>query len=391
MLAEKSAQAEVRMRRVSLIVSLVNLIILTTPGIASAQIGKSVAVAAGTPEDAEISAIYAAQDPAQKIALLEKFSAEHATGDLALLADQLYVSAYIAEKNYDKAFEYGDKALTIDPDNFETAVNLVRAAEQSGDSAKMLHYGDITGGILARYKSSSAPAGTSAADWEQTKAEKLKAADPDVQYVEYAFYGSAVKATDPAARAQMLDHYVAAFPDSPYTKNAEIGTVLAYQAARDNAKMLDAAEKALKDDPNNTTVLVLVADYWSDRNQQLTVAETDAKKALAALPAEAKPEGLTHAQWQEQVSMQKGLALSALGEVYVNQGKNVAAIQSFQQASPLLKADNFSYGRNLYRWGFTLAKMRRIVEARRILTQAVNVDSPYRSLARQTLEKIGGQ
>lgn len=89
--------------------------------------------------------------------------------------------------------------------------------------------------------------------------------------------------------------------------------------------------------------------------------------------------------------MQKGLALSALGEVYVNQGKNVAAIQSFQQASPLLKADHFSYGRNLYRWGFTLAKMRRIAEARRILTQAVNVDSPYRSLARQTLEKIGAQ
>ena len=379
------------MRRVILLVSLVNLIILATAGIASAQIGKSVAVAAGTPEDAEVSAIYAAQDPAQKIALLDKFSTEHATGDLALLADQLYVSAYIAEKNYDKAFEYGDKALAIDPDNFETAVNLVRAAEQSGDAARMLHYGDITGGILARYKALPAPTGTSAADWEQTKAEKLKAADPDVQYVEYAFYGSAVKATDPATRAQMLGHYAAAFPDSPYTKNAEIGTVLAYQAARDNAKMLDAAQRALKDDPNNTTVLVLVADYWSDRNQQLTVAEADAKKALAALPAEVKPEGLSDAQWQEQASMQKGLALSALGEVYVNQGKNVAAIQSFQEASPLLKADNFSYGRNLYRWGFTLAKMRRIAEARRILTQAVNVDSPYRSLARQTLAKIGGQ
>jgi tetratricopeptide (TPR) repeat protein len=335
---QRIKQAEVRMRRASFIISVITAIILATAGIASAQIGKSVAVAAGTPEDAAVSAIYAAQDPAQKIALLDKFSAEHATGDLALLADQLYVSAYIAEKNYDKAFEYGDKALTIDPDNFGTAVNLVRAAEQSGDSTKMLRYGDITGRILARFKASSAPAGTSAADWEQTKAEKLKAADPDVRYAEYAFYSSAVKTADAATRAQMLDHYVAAFPDSPHTKNAEIGTVLAYQAARDNAKMLDAAQKALKDDPNNTTVLVLVADYWSDRNQQLTLAEADAKKALAALPEVTKPEGLSDAQWQEQVSMQKGLALSALGEVYVNQGKNVAAIQSFQQASPLLKA-----------------------------------------------------
>jgi len=160
--------------------------------------------------------------------------------------------------------------------------------------------------ILARYRASPAPAGGSATDWERTKAEKLKAIDPDMQYVEYAFYSSAIKAADPATRAEMLDHYVVAFPDSLYTKNAEIGAVLAYQAARDNAKMLDAAEKALKDDPNNTTVLVLVADYWSDRNQQLALAEADAKKALAELPAEAKPGGLTDAQWQEQASMQKG-------------------------------------------------------------------------------------
>ncbi|MGH9780374.1 MAG: hypothetical protein ACRD33_01025 [Candidatus Acidiferrales bacterium] len=374
----------------SLFISVISAMILMTAGTCPAQIGKTVAIAAGTPEDAEVSAIDAAKDPAQKIALLDKFSAEHATGDFALLADQLYVNAYTAEKNNDKAFEYGDKALAIDPDSFVTAVNLVRAAGQAGDSAKMLHYGDIAGGILARYKALPEPAGSSAAVWEQTKAEKLKAVDPDVQYVEYTFYSSGVKATDPATRAQMLDHYATAFPDSPYTKNAEIGSVLAYQAAKDNAKMLAAADKALKDDPNNTTVLVLVADYWSDRNQQLTVAEADARKALAALPAAPKPEGLSDAQWQEQASMQKGLALSALGEVYVSQGKNAAAIQSFQQASPLLKADNFSYGRNLYRWGFTLAKIRRIAEARRILREAVNVNSPYRGLAEQTLKKIGG-
>ena len=55
---------------------------------ASAQIGKSVAVAAGTPEDKDLAAIYAAPDGPDKIALLDKFMADHGTGDLALLGDQ---------------------------------------------------------------------------------------------------------------------------------------------------------------------------------------------------------------------------------------------------------------------------------------------------------------
>src|SRR5580658_6074901 len=85
---------------------------------AAAQMGKSVSVAAGTPEDKELNEINSATDPAQKIALLDKFSAAHPTGDLALMADQIYLNAYLEQKNYDKAVEYGEKALAIDPDAF---------------------------------------------------------------------------------------------------------------------------------------------------------------------------------------------------------------------------------------------------------------------------------
>jgi tetratricopeptide (TPR) repeat protein len=79
-----------------------------------------------------------------------------------------------------------------------------------------------------------------------------------------------------------------------------------------------------------------------------------------------------------------------LGQVYVNNDDNAKAIESFKQASPLLKSDAFSYGRNLYRWGFTLAKMKRIPEARKVLTEAVSINSPYKAKAQETLNKIGG-
>jgi tetratricopeptide (TPR) repeat protein len=374
------------MRRIILSVAL----IFAAATAATAQIGKFVGVPAGTPEDAAVSAIYAATDPAQKIALLDKFAAEHPTGDMALLADQLYVSAYMDEKNYDKAFEYGDKALAIDPDNFATAVNLVRAAQEAGDADKMVRYGGVCGGILTRYKASPAPAGISAADWDEKKKETIAGVQQDINYVASVFYDAAYKTADPAAKAKQLEEFAADFSDSPDAINAEEGIVFAYQAAKDTPKMLSAAEKVLKDDPSNVTILVFLADYWSDKGDHLSEAEADANKAIAALPTQTKPEGMTDDQWQQQNSLQRGIALSALGEIDVLQGRNLPAIKTFEEASPLLKPNAFSYGRNLYRWGFTLAKMRRIPEARRILTQAVDTKSAYSGLAEQTLNRIGG-
>jgi tetratricopeptide (TPR) repeat protein len=99
---------------------------------------------------------------------------------------------------------------------------------------------------------------------------------------------------------------------------------------------------------------------------------------------------VTDQQWAQQNDLQKGMALSSLGQVYVNRTKNLQAVEVFKQANPLLKQNDYMYGRNLYRLGFTLAKMRKTAEARTVLAQAIQVNSPFRPLAQQTLDKIGG-
>ena len=118
-------------------------LILTTT--ASAQIGKSVSVAAGTPEDKDLAAIYAAPDGPDKIALLDKFMADHGTGDLALLGDQLYAQTYLAQKNYAKVYEYGDKALALDPDDFSALILMMHAADEQGDAQKIYALGEKVG------------------------------------------------------------------------------------------------------------------------------------------------------------------------------------------------------------------------------------------------------
>jgi tetratricopeptide (TPR) repeat protein len=357
---------------------------------ASAQIGKSVSVSAGTPEDKALADIYAAPDGPDKVALLDKFMADFGTGDMALLADQLYVQTYLAQKNYAKVYEFAAKALALDPTNLSAAVSMVHAAEEQGDTKKVFAAGDKVAEIISKYKNLPAAEGTPPDQWAQQKSVSINNVQGDIGYVEYALVNAAYKTADPAARAALFERYVTSFPDSPYTITVREQTAVAYQQAQETPKMLDTALRILAADPNNISMLLLVSDYWSENNQQLDKAAADAQLALDQLAQAKKPDNLSDDQWQQQMSLQKGLAYSAIGEVNVDKGRNEPAVDAFKQASPLLKSNTILYARNLYRLGFTLAKMQRIPEARTVLTEAVSIESPYKARAQATLSKIGG-
>ncbi len=377
------------MRRFASLLVVVLSFVIFAP-IAAAQMGKSVSVAAGTPEDKAMADIYAAPDGPDRIALLDKFVADYGKGDMELLADQLYVQSYLAQKNYAKVFEYGGKALALDPDNFSVAVDMVHAADEQGDTQKLFDAGQKVAAIVARYKDAPAPEGKPADQWAAQKETTLKAAQGDVGYVQYAMVNTSYKTADAATRAGLLERYAAAFPDSSYTLGAREQTAIAYQQAQNQPKMLAAAQAVLVSDPNNVSMLLLLADSWCNDPQQLDKAAADAQKVIELLGQAKKPDNVTDDAWQKQVSLQKGLAYSSLGEVNVNKNRNQQAIDAFKQATPLLKSDTFSYAQNQYRLGFTLAKMQRIPEARIVLTEVVSLNTPYKQRAQETLNKIGG-
>ncbi len=164
-----------------LIVSLV--FILGLASAASAQIGKSVPVPAGSDEDKAVAAITAAPDGREKVALLDKFMADYGKGDFELLADQLYVQTYTAQKNYAKVYEYGDKALALDPDNLSSAVSIVRAADAQGDTPKLFDTGEKIAAIMTRFKASAAPNGVLPDQWVTTKQQALTDEQADIGFV----------------------------------------------------------------------------------------------------------------------------------------------------------------------------------------------------------------
>ena len=355
------------------------LLVVAMP--AAAQIGKSVPVPAGSDADHALSEINATTDPTQKLALIDKFAAT-AQGDMAIVVDDTYVNYYLAAKNYDKAFEYGDKLFALDPDNFANAVNMVRAAQEKGDSDKLLSYGAKAADILKRYKASSVP--------EDEKKRTLENAHDNIVYVQQLIFNGAYQTKDPTKRAAQLVQFAQMFPDSPYADQAMGVAAASYRQAQNTPKMIEVANGLLAKDPNNVGMLLLLADYYSEKGEQLDKAEADAKKATAALADAKKPEGVTDEQWQQQVSLQKGLALSSLGQVNIQKKNNAGAVENLKAASPLLKSDAGSYARNQYRLGYALLNLKKVQEAKQAFTEAASVDSPYKQPSLDKLKAMSG-
>src|SRR5260370_1918412 len=355
----------------------------------SQELGTFVPIPAGSDADHLLTEINAAPDPTQKLALIDKF-AGIAQGDMAIVVDDLYVSYYTGAKNYDKAFEYGDKLFALDPDNFSNAVNMVRAAREKGDVDKLFAYGEKTAQILQRYKERPAPAGMKQDDWDTQKAETLQDVRESATYAEQLLFDGAYRTADAAKRAALLVRLAQLFPDSQFAGQALGVAAAAYRQTQNSAKMLEVANGLLGKDPDNLGMLLLFADYYSAKGEQLDKAESYAQKSVSLLETAKKPDGVTDEQWKQQSGLQKGLALSALGQVNIQKKNNAQAVDNLRSAAPLLKSDEGSYARNQYRLGFALLNLKRVPEAKAAFTDAASVNSPYKALAQEKLKALPG-
>src|SRR5262249_36893718 len=145
--------------------------------------------------------------------------------------------------------------------------------------------------------------------------QTLENASDSVKYIGQLLFDGAYRTSDAAKRAALLVRLAQMFPDSAYATQALGVAAASYQQAQNGPKMLETANGLLAKDPNNVAMLILLADYYSEKGEQLDRAEANAKKAVSVLASAKKPEGVTDEQWQQQSALQKGLALSALGQV----------------------------------------------------------------------------
>src|SRR5256885_12291178 len=182
---------------------------------------------------------------------------------------------------------------------------------------------------------------------------------------------------DPTNRAASLAKFADLFPDSPYANPALGVAATSYQQAQNGPKMLEVANGLIAKDPSNLGMLLLLADYYGEKGEQLDKAEGYAKKAASLADSAPKPEGVADEQWKQQTTLQKGIALSALGQVNLQKKDNTSAVQNFQAAAPLLKSNDASFARNQYRLGDAFLKLKKMPEAEQAVTDAASGESAY--------------
>jgi tetratricopeptide (TPR) repeat protein len=370
-----------------ILTALLLLLALFAPA-SKAQLGKNVLIPAGSEVDRQITAINAAE-PAQKLQLIDEFSKSHPEGELQILADEQYVNYYLNAKQYDKVFEYGDKLFAVDPDNYSNALNMIRAANEKGDTEKLFIYGEKAGAIIQRYKALPPPAGTDAESWTRVKADKLGSMKENLDYVQQSLLSAAYNVKDPAKKAEYFERFAKIYPDTPEGEQGLTMAAFSYQQAQNRPKMLEVANGVLAKDPNNIGMLLLLADEYSEKGDQLDKAEAYAKKAASLTDTAKKPDNFTDDQWKQQLSMQKGLAFSALGQVNLQKKLNTQAVDNLTKAAPLLKSNAVTYSRNEYRLGFAYLNLKKNPEAKQAFTEAASVDSPYKGPAQQKLTELG--
>jgi|SRR5215475_3042094 len=353
----------------------------------NAQLGKNITIPAGSDVDRQINEINAA-DPAQKLPLIDQFSQAHPDGDYQILADEQYVNYYLNAKQYDKAFEYGDKLFALDPDNFQNALNMIRAANEKGDTDKLFTYGEKAMSIIQAYRKSAAPAGTDAEAWDRSKAERLAPQKANLDYLYQSLVSAAYSAKDPAKKASYFERLAKMYEGTPEGTQALTMAALSYQQAQQRPKMLTLANGVLAKDPDNIGMLLLLADDYSEKGEQLDKAETYAKKALSLADSAKKPEGVTDEQWKRENSVQKGLALSSLGQISLQKKLNPQAVDYLTKAAPLLKSNAVAFARNQYRLGFAYVNLKKNTDAKQAFTEAASVDSPYKGPAQQKLAEL---
>src|SRR5690349_8103290 len=188
-----------------------------------------------TPEGQLLQQIGQESDDAKKLALLEKFTQDYGKSEnLAWVYAQMQ-PLYTKASQPDKAVEIGDKLMALDPDDLETSLATLKAAEAKKDPDLVKKWSNMTGQVAQKAMVSPQPKDEDEAeDWKK----RVDYAKQVNTYSEYALYAMAIQATDPRKKADLIETLEQRNPQSQYLAEVKPLLFQAYRQAGDNAKAI---------------------------------------------------------------------------------------------------------------------------------------------------------
>ena len=365
---------------------LCGLVVLVLAGMAVGQIDKIV-IAAGTPEDQALEAITKETDGQKKIAMYEDFLQKFSSNPAAVAYANWQLSQeYQTAGDLQKAFEYGDKAVTASPHNFDILVSQATIAQKLKDDTKMLDYSEKAGQAYEGIGKGPKPEGMSDQDFQVQVAGDKDSVKSSYDFLEGVGFTAITDEKDPKKRMSYIERFTAAYPKSKYQEQVSQYAIytLGPGQLNDTSRLIAYGEKTLAANPNSVPTLLQLANSYADESKPASIAKavTYSQKVIAVTKPDA-PDA------DNASKLSAGVAHSTLGYAYMKQEKTAAAIPEFKTAAALLKGqEQVSYATALYRLGYAYAKLKRNTEAREVLTEAVKIPGPLQAPSQDLLTKV---
>ena len=351
-----------------------------------AQVDRIV-IAAGTDEDHALQAISSEQDPAKKAAMYQDFAQKFSSNPQAVAYGNWQLAQTSqASGDFDKALDYGDKALAASPHNLDILVSQVSIAQQAKNNLRLMDYAAKGGEVCHSIAKQTKPEGMSDDDFKQKINQEKAASQSNCDFLETSGFNVITTETDPKNRMTEIEKYTAAFPDSKFSD--QVSNYAMYTLGpgqlNDQARLVSFGEKILATDPNSVPALLLLASYYGEDKQPGSAAKaiTYAQKVVEVSKADA-------ADADKSRKMAAGAAHNTIGWAYLKQDKTTSAITELKSASTLLKGqDDQQYARALYGLGFAYGKLNKLTEAREVLTEAAKIPGPLQPMSQDLLAKV---
>ena len=352
---------------------------------------KKYKIVTDSPEDKRLMEIEGEPDTKKRLAMLEEFAQKFAGSEALPYTYQMYSAAYLELKQYDKAVEYGEMAADADDEDLDALITLVRAALETKDYARV-HKWSVAA-VPLHTKAKADP--MEDLDDEDFDAEHAKLKSY-LEFLEYSLFQAAAQDTTPE-RVKYLDSFAQSFPESEQIKQLPALYAVTYQRLGDVPKMLESAEKAIETEPENESMLLLLAET---RTHQL-MAQTEGRKPeeveevqqlgerlLEVVQTKSAPEGVAEADWEHHLNNFRGAGHSIMGRVLMMQEKIEDALKELEAAAPLLEGNVQALSPVLFFQGWGYAKLIRNEEARTVLERCVEMGGAYAQAAGGILKKL---
>jgi tetratricopeptide (TPR) repeat protein len=349
--------------------------------VAGAQVTR-ILIPAGTPEDAAIQEITKEADAEKRLALAQDFLQKFSANPMAVAYGNLQISQYYSAKgDNQQALAYGDKALAAVTNDLDILGSQASLALEIKDYAKVVDYAYRGGVAVQGIAKQPKPAGMSDQDFAARLEQERAGAQQSCEYLEGLAVNAIGSEPDGKQKVAEAEKFESAFPKSKY--GAQVGeyVVVALQQMNDVSRLAAYGQRAVAADPDNASLLSVLASALVETNAYFERAMEYARKAIVLAKADA-PGADTNRK------LAAGAAHTALGFGLMKQEKNTAAIAELKTALGLLNEDPVGSQKASYFLAYAYAKSKNYAEARQILHKLVATPGPFQQPARELLAKV---